>query len=331
MRLASAVPPFRRIAMLDCMRKGFAGRMKKMAFVFPGQGAQYVGMAKDFYEQFPESREVFEKAGKLLDLDMEGLCFEENDRLDLTEYTQAAMITAIGAMYKKIEAMGVRPQVTAGLSLGEYAAMVAAGVMDLYDAIRLVRLRGILMQEAVPQGQGSMAAVLGMPQEAVEAACSETEGIVSIANYNCPGQLVISGEAAAVEAASARLKEAGAKRVVPLKVSGPFHSRLLEPAGEKLYEALKEVTISRPVIPYVANVTASYVTEAEGIRELLAKQISSSVRWQQCVEAMLADGVELFVEIGPGKTISSFIKKIDRTKEVINIEKAEDLAKLAEL
>lgn len=307
------------------------GRMKKTAFVFPGQGAQYAGMGKDFYEQFPESREVFDKASHLLNLDLCGLCFEENNKLDLTEYTQAAMITTIGAILKKIETMGIMPQAAAGLSLGEYGALVTAGVMDLYDAIRLVRLRGMLMQEAVPQGKGSMAAVLGMAQEVVEKACMETEGIVSIANYNCPGQLVISGETAAVEAASIRLKEAGAKRVVPLKVSGPFHSAMLAPAGEKLYEALKEVPVHKPKIPYAANVTAAYVTEEAGIKELLAKQISSSVKWQQCVETMIADGVELFIEIGPGKTISSFIKKIDRTKEIINIEKAEDLEKLTVL
>ena len=302
--------------------------MKKTAFVFPGQGAQYAGMGKDFYEQFPESREVFDRAGELLGMDMCGLCFEENDRLNLTEYTQAAMITTIGAMLQKIGTMGIRPQVTAGLSLGEYAALVTAGVLDLYDAIRLVRLRGQLMQEAVPQGVGGMAAVLGMEQSAVEQACAETEGVVTIANYNCPGQLVISGELAAVQAASERLKGLGAKRVVPLNVSGPFHSPLLKEAGEKLAGALREVEVRRPQIPYAANVTAEYVTEESGIRALLADQISSSVRWQQCVERMLADGVERFVEIGPGRTISSFVKKIDRTVEVINIDKAEDLQKI---
>ncbi len=302
--------------------------MKKTAFVFPGQGAQYAGMGKDFYEQFPESREVFGRAGELLGMDMCELCFEENDRLDLTEYTQAAMLTAIGAMLKKIEAMGIRPQATAGLSLGEYAALVTAGVLDLYDAIRLVRLRGQLMQEAVPQGVGGMAAVLGLEQSAVEQVCEETEGVVAIANYNCPGQLVISGELGAVQAASERLRERGAKRVVPLNVSGPFHSPLLREAGEKLSEALLKVEIHKPQIPYAANVTAEYVTEADPVRGLLAEQISSSVRWQQCVERMIADGVERFVEIGPGRTISSFVKKIDRTREIINIDKAEDLQKL---
>lgn len=305
--------------------------MKKIAFVFPGQGAQYAGMGKDFYEQFPESREVFDRAGELLGMDMCKLCFEENDRLDLTEYTQAAMITTIGAMLKKIGTMGIRPQAAAGLSLGEYAALVTAGVLDLYDAIKLVRLRGQLMQEAVPQGVGGMAAVLGMEQAAVEQACAQTDGIVTIANYNCPGQLVISGELAAVQAASEKLKELGARRVVPLNVSGPFHSALLKPAGEKLYAALKDVAVNKPQIPYAANVTAEYVTGESGIRELLAEQISSSVRWQQCVERMIADGVETFVEIGPGRTISSFVKKIDRTKETINIDKAEDLEKLAAL
>lgn len=305
--------------------------MKKIAFVFPGQGAQYAGMGKDFYEQFPESKEVFDKASELLGMDMCALCFEENDKLNLTEYTQAAMVTTIGAMLKKIETMGIRPQVTAGLSLGEYAALVTAGVLDLYDAIRLVRLRGKLMQEAVPQGIGAMAAVLGMEQAQVEEACAAVDGMVVVANYNCPGQLVISGEMAAVKAASEKLTEMGAKRVVPLNVSGPFHSPLLETAGEKLMEALAETTIHTPVIPYAANVTAEYVTEAEGIKELLAKQISSSVRWQQCVEKMIADGVEVFVEIGPGKTISSFVKKIDRTKTAINIDKVEDLEKLTAL
>lgn len=305
--------------------------MKKIAFVFPGQGAQYAGMGKDFCEQFPESREVFERAGKLLGMDMEALCFEENDRLDLTEYTQAAMVTTIGAMLKKIETMGIQPQAAAGLSLGEYAALVTAGVLDLYDAIRLVRLRGQLMQEAVPQGLGGMAAVLGMEQAVVEQVCGETEGVVTIANYNCPGQLVISGEIKAVQAASEALKARGAKRVVPLNVSGPFHSPLLKPAGEKLFEALKDTLVHTPKIPYAANVTAEYVREADQVRDLLARQISSSVRWQQCVECMIADGVEVFVEIGPGKTISSFIKKIDRTKEVINIDKAADLEKLSAL
>lgn len=305
--------------------------MKKIAFVFPGQGAQYAGMGKDFYEQFPESREVFDRAGELLGMDMKQLCFEENDKLNLTEYTQAAMITTIGAMLKKIETMGIRPQAAAGLSLGEYAALVTAGVLDLYDAIRLVRLRGQLMQEAVPQGVGGMAAVLGMEQGIVEDACAKTDGVVTVANYNCPGQLVISGEIAAVQAASEKLKELGAKRVVPLNVSGPFHSPLLKPAGEKLFAALQDVEIHTPALPYAANVTAEYVTGADGIRDLLARQISSSVRWQQCVERMIADGVEVFVEIGPGKTISSFVKKIDRAKETINIDKAEDLGKLAAL
>ncbi len=217
--------------------------MKKIAFVFPGQGAQYVGMGRDFYEQFPESREVFDRAGGLLGMDMKELCFEENDRLDLTEYTQAAMITTIGAMLKKIETMGIRPQVAAGLSLGEYAALVTAGALSLYDAIRLVRLRGQLMQEAVPQGVGGMAAVLGVGQEVVEQACKETEGVVTIANYNCPGQLVISGELAAVEACAEKLKALGAKRVVPLNVSGPFHSPLLKPAGEKLAKELENTEI----------------------------------------------------------------------------------------
>lgn len=305
--------------------------MKKIAFIFPGQGAQYAGMGRDFYEQFEESKVVFDKANEILGLDIKSIIFEENEKLNITEYTQAAMITTIAAILAHINTIGIVPDVCAGLSLGEYAALIQSKVLSAEDAIWLVRKRGIYMQESVPVGLGTMSAVLGMENEVVEKICKETEGIVSIANYNCPGQVVISGEVDAVEKASKSLKEAGARGIIPLKVSGPFHSKMLVKAGEKLREELQSATIHTPQIPYVANVTAQYVTYEDDIIDLLSNQVSSSVRWQQSIEAMIADGVEVFIEIGPGKTLSSFVKKIDKTKVVINIDKVEDLVKLTEL
>ena len=307
--------------------------MSKIAFVFPGQGAQYTGMAKDFYEKYAVSREVFESASKASGLDVKALCFEENDRLNITEYTQIAMLTTEAAIYAALKKAGKEPAACAGLSLGEYGALAAAGVMELPDLFRIIRMRGIYMQEAYPEG-GAMTAVLGLDGDAVAAICErtakETGKVVSVANYNCPGQIVITGEADAVEAASEALKEAGAKRCVPLKVSGPFHSALLKNAGEQLAEELKSVKLSTPWIPYVSNVTADYVTDASQVAELLKQQVSSPVHFTQSVERMIADGVDTFIEIGPGKTLSSFVRKIDRNVKVYNIEKPEDLDRVME-
>lgn len=301
--------------------------MGKTAFIFPGQGAQVCGMGKDFYENTEIGRQVFDRATELLGFSVPELCFEPNDRLDITEYTQAAMVTTSVAMLKVMEDMGIKADVTAGLSLGEYCALVASGVMSVDDAILTVRRRGILMQEAVPAGVGGMSAVLGMTAEQINAVVDPIEN-VQVANYNCPGQIVISGKLDAVQTATEKLKEAGARRVLPLNVSGPFHSYLLEEAGAKLGEYLENVAVNEPVIPYVANVTAKYVTDAAEVKALLTKQVSSSVRWQENVEAMIADGVDRFVEIGPGKTLAGFVKKIDRNVTVLNIEKLEDLEKL---
>ena len=301
--------------------------MGKTAFIFPGQGAQVCGMGQDFYEQTKTGKEIFDRATELLGFSMPELCFEKNDRLDITEYTQAAMVTASTAMLKVMEEQGFRPDVTAGLSLGEYCALAAAGVMSEDDAIRTVRQRGILMQEAVPAGIGGMSAVLGMNAAQINAVVDPSAN-VQVANYNCPGQIVISGLKEAVEEAAEKLKEAGARRIIPLNVSGPFHSYLLEEAGKKLGEFLEQVEIHRPEIPYVANVTAQYVTEADEVKPLLIRQVSSSVRWQQSVEYMIADGVDRFVEIGPGKTLAGFVKKISRDVTVLNIEKLDDLEKL---
>ena len=260
---------------------------------------------------------------------MAALCFEENDKLNITEYTQICMLTTEVAILKALQEKGFTPAVTAGLSLGEYGAVVAAGVLSMEDAFKVVRKRGIYMQEAVPTG-GAMAAVLGLDAEAIEKACNETDGIVSIANYNCPGQIVITGEEAAVQAAGEACKVAGAKRVLPLNVSGPFHSAMLVEAGKKLGEELAQVEVQDFDIPYLANVTADYVTSKEVVKDLLEQQVSASVRWQQTVERMIADGVEEFVEIGPGKTLSGFMKKINRDVAVCNIDKMEDFMNFLE-
>lgn len=303
--------------------------MSQIAFIFPGQGAQEPGMGKDFYENSASAREVFDQAESLLGLDMKKLCFEENDELNITEYTQIALLTACMAMERVVCEQGVAPQVTAGLSLGEYCAIVSAGGMELSDAMRLVRKRGILMQEAVPAGQGSMAAVLGMDGPSIEKVLEGREG-VWIANYNCPGQIVITGYKAPVEEASKALQEAGAKRVLPLNVSGPFHSPLMQPAGEGLKEIFAGMKMSPLKVPYVTNVTAEYVDDIAQTEELLIRQVSSSVRWQQSVEKMIAAGVDTFVEIGPRRTLNGFLRKIDRQVKGYNIRTWEEMQKVCE-
>ena len=303
--------------------------MSKTAFIFPGQGAQVCGMGQDFYEQTETGKKIFDKASGLLGFSMPELCFEKNDRLDITEYTQAAMVTAGIAMMRVLEEKGIKPDVAAGLSLGEYCALAAAGVMSEEDAICTVRQRGILMQEAVPVGEGAMAAILALDAAAIEAVTGAMEG-VWIANYNCPGQIVISGKKAAVEEACEKLKAAGAKRALLLNVSGPFHSGMLTVAGEKLAQVLADVEIYTPRIPYVANVNAQFVTTAEPVKDLLTRQVSSSVRWQQSVEAMINDGVDTFIEIGPGRTLAGFMKKISKEVKTMNVEKLEDIEKVAE-
>ena len=301
--------------------------MSKIAFMFPGQGAQKAGMGEDFYEQSETARKVIDKATELLDIDMKALCFEENDKLDQTEYTQAALVTVCLAMEHVLRERGLKADVTAGLSLGEYCAIVSAGGMTTEDAITTVRKRGILMQNAVPGGKGSMAAVLGMTGEAIEKVVDEIDG-VTIANYNCPGQIVITGWKESVEKASEALKEAGAKRVLPLNVSGPFHSPMLTEAGKELGQVLENVELSPLQIPYVTNVTAEYVRDISETKELLAKQVASSVRWQQSVENMIADGVDTFVEIGPGRTLAGFMRKINRDVKVYNVGTWEDVDKV---
>ena len=301
--------------------------MVKIAFIYPGQGAQKPGMGKDFYENSELAKAVYDKASELLQIDMKALCFEENEKLDLTEYTQAALVTTCLAMTKVVEERGLKPDVTAGLSLGEYCAISVAGGMKDEDAISLVRKRGILMQNTVPAGEGAMAAILGMDASVIEEGIKDLEG-VTVANYNCPGQIVITGEMKAVEKAAEILKEAGAKRAVLLNVSGPFHSPMLKQAGEELAKEMEKVEMEPLQIPYVTNVTAEYVTDIRETKKLLAEQVAASVRWQESVERMIAEGVDTFVEIGPGKTLAGFLRKIDRSVKVYNIGTWEDVDKV---
>jgi [acyl-carrier-protein] S-malonyltransferase len=283
-------------------------------------------MGKEFYDTMPEAKAVYDLAAEVTGLDVAALCFEENDKLNITEYTQICMLTTEAAIYAALKEKGIDCDVTAGLSLGEYGALIASGAMTMKDAFAVVRKRGIYMQEAYPEG-GAMSAILGLDADAIAGICEETDGIVSVANYNCPGQIVITGAAEAVEEAGAKCKEAGAKRVVPLKVSGPFHSALLTDAGAKLGEALSEVTIQPITIPYLTNVTADYVTDPAEVKDYLIRQVSSSVRWQQTIERLIADGADEFVEIGPGRSLSGFMKKINREVTTYNIDKMEDFDK----
>ena len=302
----------------------------KAAFIFPGQGAQKIGMGKDFYETFEVSKAVYDQASSWLGMDVCELCFEENDRLDITRYTQVGLLTTELAILKAVEEKGICPVVTAGLSLGEYAAITAAGKISLEDALRVIDKRGLYMQEAVPVG-GAMSAVIGLDMEVIRKVCEETEGIVEVANDNCPGQTVISGEAEAVAAAGEALKAAGARMVTPLKVSGPFHSSMLKGAGERLKPELEKVQWVNSDIPYVSNTTAELVEDKDKILPLLVRQVSESVRWQEDVKVMTDMGVDTFIEIGPGKTLAGFMKRIDRKIKCINIETVKDMEKLEAL
>lgn len=297
--------------------------MSKLAFIFPGQGAQKAGMGKDFYENSEAARSFFDQAQKILDFDLKEMCFGEHEELNLTEYTQPCMVSVCLAIVRELKKRGINPDITAGLSLGEYAAVAAAGGMNELDAIKLVRRRGILMQSTVPAGEGAMAAVLGLDAKKIEEILESFEN-VWIANYNCPGQIVITGLTNEVQQASLALKEAGAKRVVELKVSGPFHSLLLKPAGEALLKEMESMSFSPLQVPYVANAIAEIVTDSKKISTFFAKGIYSSVRWQQSIETMLENGVDTFVEIGPGKTLAGFMRKIAPKATVYNVSSFED-------
>lgn len=303
--------------------------MSKIAFIYPGQGAQTIGMAKDFYERSSQAKEIFEQASEVTGLNLKKICFEENDLLDKTEYTQAAMVTACLAMTRTIEEMGLCADMTAGLSLGEYCAVAAAGGMSDMDAIRTVRYRGVFMEQAAPEGSGAMSAILGLSDKMIEETIRDREN-VSIANYNCPGQIVITGKKDAVAEAGEMLKAVGARRVLPLQVSGPFHSPMMEPAGEELGKILDEVSIKPLKIPYVANVNADVITDSSKIKKLLVQQVSGAVRWQQSVERMIQEGVDVFVEVGPGKTLTGFLRKINKEVKVYHIGTWEEAEKVCQ-
>ncbi len=296
--------------------------MIKTAFVFPGQGSQFVGMGKDFTENYSEARAIFQEADESLECALSNLCFNgPEEELKLTINTQPAILTTSIAILKLVEQEGITADFVAGHSLGEYSALVAAESLSFQDAVRIVRQRGAFMQEAVPPGEGTMAAIMGLSKEKVEEICQKAsaQGIVEPANYNSPVQIVVAGAVKGVEKAVEIAKEEGAKRTVMLPVSGPFHSSLLKPASLRLKEVLDKINIVPAKIPVVANITAEQETEPELIRKNLIDQVSGAVRWQQSVEKLQSLGVKRYIEIGPGKVLSGLIKKVDKTAEIYNI------------
>lgn len=306
--------------------------MNNPGFVFPGQGAQYVGMGRELAEQFPLVREYFTRADDVLGFKLSELCWQgPADRLTLTENAQPAILAlscAIGALVER--ETGLSPRAAAGLSLGEYSALVQAGMLDFETAVALVARRGRYMQEAVPPGEGGMAAVIGLDAAEVEALCQQAVGTVQPANFNCPGQVVVSGERKAVAAVVAEAKAAGARRAMLLAVSAPFHSSLLLPAEKKLAADLQKIAFRPPAFPVWANVDARPLT-VDNVWEKLARQVASPVRWQQCVEQLATAGVGFLVEAGPGHTLSAMVRKTVRGLPVYNVELVKELEKLKEV
>lgn len=304
--------------------------MGKLAFVFPGQGAQYVGMGKQIAENYKAADDIFNQASEALGFDVKKMIFESDDEtLKITENTQPTIVTASIACMQPLLEKGIQPDVVAGLSLGEYCAHVAAGTMSFKSAVALVKKRGKYMQDAVPVGVGTMAAILGMENQDVIECCklASEVGIVEPANFNCPGQIVVAGEVAAVEKLVELAKEKGAKRAMLLPVSAPFHCSLLKPAGEKLKLELDNISLEEMKIPVVTNVTAEYILDKTKVKDLLINQVSNPVLWENCVKKMIDDGVDTFIEIGPGKVLSGFIKKINKEVKILNVEDIESLNK----
>ena len=292
----------------------------KIAFLFSGQGAQDAGMGKELFENFEICKEVFKQADDSLGFKISDICFNKNEDLDKTEFTQPAILTTSIAIFKLAIQKGIKPDYLAGLSLGEYSALVASGALDFSQTVKLVKKRGKFMTEAVPIGVGAMSAVLNLAPILIEEACKEASDSnfkAMIANYNTYGQVVIAGHLQAVEKAEKLIMEKGAKRVIRLNVSGPFHTDLLKPASEKLSQELKNITINETKIPVITNLTANFI---ENIEDTLTKQVMSPVLWEQTIEKLIDQGVDTFIEIGPGKTLISFVKKINKDVFTYNIE-----------
>lgn len=308
--------------------------MSKIAFIFPGQGAQYIGMGKELFENIEVCKNIFNVADKELGFELSKMCFEDElEELNITENTQPAILTTSIAALMALSQQGIKCDVTAGLSLGEYSALVCSGAMDFKDAVKLVKKRGRFMQEAVPVGIGTMAAIIGLTTDCVEEICSEarTSGIVEISNLNCPGQIVIAGEIAAVELACAAAIEKGARKAVILPVSAPFHTSMLKPAADKLEIELENINLKDITIPVMTNVSGDYVKNKGDIKANLKLQVMSSVLWETIIRNMIKDGVDTFVEIGPGKVLRGFIKNIDRKLTVVNVEDMASLDKAVKI
>lgn len=308
--------------------------MTKIALLFPGQGAQYAGMGKELADNYPVAMEIFDKANNVLGFDLKSMCFNgPEEELSKTENTQPSILTTSIAIYSVLKSYGFRPYITAGLSLGEYGALIASEAMAFEDAVVLVKKRGKYMQEAVPLGVGTMAAVMGLDKEEIKEVIenSKDAGIVEPANYNCPGQIVIAGEVKAVEKACSIAKEKGAKRAMMLPVSAPFHCSMLKPAGQKLEIEIDKINIKELEIPVVSNATSELYPGKAEVKNLLVQQVYNPVRWEDCVKTMLEQGVDTFVEVGPGKALSAFIKKIDKEVNIINVEDLSSLNKALEV